>query len=309
MHLVLFGATGLVGSSALQAMIRRPDVTKVTCISRKPVPMADGHSKVEIAIHDDFMTYDEPLLSKIKGATGVVWALGTSQNSVSKDISYGVSNVKHYSVYVKITRDYTLAAAQAFAKQAAAEPAGSNFVFVSGEGATHSPGMLTPIFGRCKGETELKLLDLAQASQSRMRTYVVRPGGVDPSQQPEILPFLPKMEVYKTPLLAVMRIVMKGMHSPTKPLGEFLVALAAGDKGGAALQGEGVENDGWVVTNRGFRAQMGLAGTRQRRLGKTVFRKAISLQYNVSSDQIIVNCQIAAEGGAVVKDKPCDLQS
>lgn len=84
MHLVLFGATGLVGSSALAAMIKRPDITKVTCISRKPVPMADGHAKVEVQLHDDFMSYDDALISKVKDARGCVWALGISQTQVSK---------------------------------------------------------------------------------------------------------------------------------------------------------------------------------------------------------------------------------
>ena len=52
------------------------------------------------------------------------------------------------------------------------------FVYVSGEGATQKPGMLTPIFGRIKGETETALFEFGQQNPM-FKLYNVRPGGVD----------------------------------------------------------------------------------------------------------------------------------
>lgn len=86
MHLILTGATGLVGSAVLDAMIKTKDVTKISIISRRPVRMAEDarDPRINVIIHKDFEKYDKNLLEQLKGATGVVWALGISQNAVSK---------------------------------------------------------------------------------------------------------------------------------------------------------------------------------------------------------------------------------
>ena len=78
------------------------------------------------------------------------------------------------SEYIKITHDYPLAAAKAFSTL---PPAGKpfKFVYVSGEGATTSPGFLTPFFGRIKGQAESELLKLSQAPEhSNLRIYSAR---------------------------------------------------------------------------------------------------------------------------------------
>jgi uncharacterized protein YbjT (DUF2867 family) len=85
MHLILTGATGLVGSACLQALLTTSAVTAVTILSRRPVPMAEEQEKVKVIIHDDFGQYPEGLLEKLKGAEGCVWALGVSQNEVDSE--------------------------------------------------------------------------------------------------------------------------------------------------------------------------------------------------------------------------------
>ena len=47
--------------------------------------MADGHAKAKVIIHTDFNNYDQVLLEDLKDAQGCVWALGESQNAVSKE--------------------------------------------------------------------------------------------------------------------------------------------------------------------------------------------------------------------------------
>lgn len=85
MHLILTGATGLVGSAVLHHMITTPTVTAISILSRRPVPMAEGHSKVQVIIHKDFTSYPSDVLEKLKGADGCVWAQGISQSKVSKE--------------------------------------------------------------------------------------------------------------------------------------------------------------------------------------------------------------------------------
>lgn len=82
MHLILTGATGLVGSACLHAMLNTKAVTTVTVLSRRPVPLADGHAKVQVILHKDFKEYPTEVLERLKGAEGCVWALGVSQNDV-----------------------------------------------------------------------------------------------------------------------------------------------------------------------------------------------------------------------------------
>jgi uncharacterized protein YbjT (DUF2867 family) len=84
MHLILTGATGLVGSGVLQHMLVTKAVTKVSILSRKPVAQAENNPKVDVIIHKDFKQYSEAL-EKLKGADGCIWALGISQNSVTKE--------------------------------------------------------------------------------------------------------------------------------------------------------------------------------------------------------------------------------
>ena len=86
-HLILTGATGLVGSCVLDAMIKSKDITKISILSRSPVKLADDvrDPRVTVIIHKDFEKYPEDLLSQLKGATGCVWALGTSQTKVNKE--------------------------------------------------------------------------------------------------------------------------------------------------------------------------------------------------------------------------------
>ncbi len=89
MHLILTGATGLVGSACLRAMLASADVTRISVLSRRPVPMVEetiekeqeprGKEKkkeVRVLIHEDFGAYDAALLEKLRGARGCVWALG-----------------------------------------------------------------------------------------------------------------------------------------------------------------------------------------------------------------------------------------
>lgn len=87
MHLILTGATGLVGTSVLDAMLKMKDITKISLITRRPVKMAEDAKdpRVNVILHSDFERYDQDLLSKVDGAAGCVWALGISQTKAGKE--------------------------------------------------------------------------------------------------------------------------------------------------------------------------------------------------------------------------------
>ena len=85
MHLILTGATGLVGAACLDIMLKDPAITKISILSRKPVVQADGHAKADVIIHNDMAVYDAETLEKLKGAEGCVWAIGPSVIAVGKE--------------------------------------------------------------------------------------------------------------------------------------------------------------------------------------------------------------------------------
>ena len=66
MHLILTGATGLVGAGVLHQMLANNAVTKISILSRRPVAQAEGHDKVKVYIHKDFDSYPRELLEQLK---------------------------------------------------------------------------------------------------------------------------------------------------------------------------------------------------------------------------------------------------
>ncbi|KAF2759402.1 nucleoside-diphosphate-sugar epimerase [Pseudovirgaria hyperparasitica] len=243
-HLVLTGATGLVGSGVLDAMLAMQNVTKISIISRRPVAMAKGTDKTEVILKEDFGKWDagEEALTRIRDAKGIVWALGVSQNDVDKE------------KYIEITKDYPIKFIEAFAPKSP-----FNFVYVSGEGATLTPGVFTPIFGRVKGETEAAILEQHKRNPE-LKAFSVRPAMVDETDHPAIHEYVPRRPAYQRVLRPVLfpttKMLLSGFHSPTKPLGRWMAELAAGD--GRPLDGAGVEGDGRTISNKGFRRLAGL---------------------------------------------------
>lgn len=250
MHLILTGATGLVGSAALDAMIRAKDISKISIISRRPVPMADDAKdpRINVIIHKDFNNFDSAILDQLKDAHGCVWALGISQTKVSKED------------YVSITKDYTLAAAESFSKLATAEKP-FRFVYVSGEGASQTPGRFSPIFARVKGETETALSEMMNKYPS-LRADSVRPAFVDNAKHEAIKPYVPDAGFIYNAAKGVLGPVMRSIaarHSPTEELGDYLTQLAMGKQdAGLASSGAFQLGSSWIVPNVAFRKAMSL---------------------------------------------------
>ncbi|KAK8105284.1 hypothetical protein PG999_008643 [Apiospora kogelbergensis] len=248
MHLILTGATGLVGSGVLDAMIKMKEVTKISILSRRPVAMAEAANdpRVNVVINSDFEKYDPAVLSQLKGASGCVWALGISQTQVGKED------------YVKITKTFAVEAAKAFQDLAPAEEP-FHFVYVSGAGATTEPGRFASLFARVKGETELDLAAMRNHAQ-RFHAMSVRPAGVDGSAHQAIQSYLPPgplaLRLMGPVLLPAIRTLMPSFHSPTEPLGRFLTELAMGRHADQLrVEGKGLQKVGEfpILENSVFR--------------------------------------------------------
>ncbi|CAN9258600.1 unnamed protein product [Alternaria alternata] len=241
MHLILTGATGLVGAAVLDNMLAQQSISRISILSRRPVAMAEGHDNAKVIIHNDFGVYSEALLDELRDAKGCVWALGVSQNDVDKE------------KYIEITHDYTLEAAKAFSTLHPDSP--FTFVYVSGEGATQSPGMFTPLFGRVKGQIESALLQLHK-DRPQFKAYNIRPAAVDWREHTEIHGFIPKQPYAKNVLFSAINAVSKSWMTPTKPMGKIMTELAMSS--GAPMHDSDMGMEGRLISNIAFRRMAGL---------------------------------------------------
>ncbi|KAI1851596.1 hypothetical protein JX266_003058 [Neoarthrinium moseri] len=252
MHVILTGATGLVGSGVLDAMIKTKDISKISILSRRPVPMVDDAKdpRINVIIHKNFEQYDSELIEKLKGAHGCVWALGISQTQVGAE------------EYVKITKTYAVEAAKAF-RGLASETEPFNFVYVSGLGATTQPGRFAAIFARVKGETELALAVLRKENPN-FHTSSARPAFVDAASHQAIKPYLPNKPLvnkFLEPLLSpLVRLGIKSIHSPTDALGKVLTEMAMGRHKDQFVAGNGIQKIGDfpILENSALRRLVGL---------------------------------------------------
>lgn len=252
--------------SKLTILTRNTSIPLLEPTPPKGTPSANTVTQIEVIKHEDFNTYPEDLLTKLKGADACIWALGVSQNDVDRD------------TYIRVTKDYALAAAEAFAKlkQNTSTASGSGpatrgdagkfkFIYVSGEGATVTPGRWTPLFGRVKGETEAGLLAMSQspAFEKSLSVYSVRPAGVDGAAQPWIWDHImhEKRSAFTRlqlrALMAPIRLMYKSMHTPTESLGQVLVEMAC-DRATEEYHGNGVSGGGRTLSNIKLRELGGL---------------------------------------------------
>jgi len=124
---------------------------------------------------------------------------------------------------------------------------------------------MTAHWQRIKGKTEIDLIALSkEPAFKNLRPISLRPGGVDPSNHPEIEKFIPArglaMRAMQTFLVPVLNGVLPSQMSPTKDLGRVLMELAMG-KGERHADGEkGVisGSEGRVLGNVAMRRLAGI---------------------------------------------------
>jgi uncharacterized protein YbjT (DUF2867 family) len=161
-HLVVVGATGMVGGYALRYALDNPAVASVTGIGRKNLGIS--HAKLREVLHRDF-TDCSALAGALAGRDAAIFCLGAYTGAVPD------------AELRTITVDYTIEFARVL-RQSSPDAA---FSFLSGKGADPSGRSRMP-FARYKGEAEKALLAIGFP-----RVYIFRPAyiyPVEPRKEP-----------------------------------------------------------------------------------------------------------------------------
>lgn len=165
-NVVLSGASGFVGSEVLRQLLSHPQVAKVTCLTRRELSVT--HAKLVTRIVPDFTRYEPQLLDDVADHAACIWALGGK-----------ASDFEDLGVFAKVTHDYAVAFADAFAARGDCDKV---FCYVSGMGADRDPATRMRwehATRRYKGLTERDLVAL-QSRYPRLRVRCFRPGGILP---------------------------------------------------------------------------------------------------------------------------------
>lgn len=153
MKIILTGATGFAGGEVLRQALLDPEIEQVTVLTRRTLGLS--HAKLKELIVSDFLDYSSVDLS---GHDACIWCLGVSQTQVRE------------TEYIRITFDYTLAAARAMY---AANPQ-LRFCFLSGRSADPDEQQKA-LFARIKGRAERQLAELGRPA------FFFRPAYIRPT--------------------------------------------------------------------------------------------------------------------------------
>lgn len=166
--------------------------------------------------------------------------------------------------YIRVTKEYTLAAARAFRRIPQDRRKPFRFIYVTGEDATNQPETLRPFFARVNAETILTLAEM-RLSSPMFHASTVRPGLLgqprnDTSHGHLTLLGADAPATDKLLLPSIRASINRGWHPP-EPLGGFLTAMAVGRLDGALLR-LGVKKIGRfpIVENTEIRQVMGIRG-------------------------------------------------
>ena len=155
MRVVLFGATGMIGSGTLIECLEHPDVEKVLVIGRRSCGRAD-HEKVDEILHDDFEDYSA-IVDPLQGYDACLFCLGVSAAGMSEE------------KYTRMTYSFAMKAAEAL-RSVNPELA---FCYVSGQGADSTEkGRI--MWARVRGRLENHLVALGGPM------WIFRPGVIQP---------------------------------------------------------------------------------------------------------------------------------
>ena len=161
-HLVLVGATGMVGGYALRYALEHPAVERVTAIGRRTLGIS--HAKLNEILHPNFGNCSA-LAESLSHHDAAIFCLGAYTGSVS---DAGLRT---------ITVDYTVE----FARVLHTRSPRAEFVFLSGRGADPT-GKSRIAFARYKGEAENALIAAGFPSVYLFRPAYIYP--VEPRKEP-----------------------------------------------------------------------------------------------------------------------------
>jgi uncharacterized protein YbjT (DUF2867 family) len=202
MNVIVFGATGMIGSGVLVECIKEPQVQSVLVVGRKPCGVA--HPKLRELIRSDFFDYSDAR-ADLKGYDACFFCLGVSAAGMTE------------AVYYRLTYDLTISAASALAELSPK----LTFCYVSGEG-TDSTERGRFMWARVKGKTENHLLRMP------FNAYMFRPGLIQP-----LTGVGSKTKLYRAfyillgPLFPLLKRLFPNHVTTTENVGRAMIRVAA----------------------------------------------------------------------------------
>jgi uncharacterized protein YbjT (DUF2867 family) len=218
-HLVIVGATGMVGGYALRYALDHAAVGSVTSVGRRKLGIS--HPKLKEVLHKNFADCSA-LADTLSGQDAAVYCLGTYTGSVSD------------AELRAITTDYTIELARVLRSSSP----NAAFSFLSGNGADPT-GRSQLAFARYKGQAETALL-----AAGFPRVYLFRPAyiyPVEPRKEPN----------FNYRLLRAVYPVFQ-MLFPNQVIRADDLARAMVD----VVLRQTQERQGWVFENRDIRAMV-----------------------------------------------------
>jgi uncharacterized protein YbjT (DUF2867 family) len=203
MKVVIFGATGMVGSGALLECLDDPRVTSVLVVGRSSVGLT--HPKLREILHHDFLDYSS-IQPQFADRDACFFCLGVS--------AVGKSEAE----YRLLTYDVTRAAAAAML---AVSPR-MTFCYVSGQG-TDSTERGRIMWARVKGKTENALLAMGFKA-----AYMFRPAAIEARRGVRS-----KTPMYRTlyrifdAILPLLRRLLPRYVTTTERVGRALIEVSA----------------------------------------------------------------------------------
>ena len=157
MKVIIFGATGMIGSGVLQECLDDPAIRSALVLGRSTCRVQ--HEKLREIIRPDFFDYSE-IEEELGGYDACFFCLGVSAARMSEED------------YHRLTYELTMAAAETLV---ALNPE-MTFCYVSGQGTDSTEGGRF-MWARVKGKTENHLLRLPFKA-----AYMFRPGYIQPTK-------------------------------------------------------------------------------------------------------------------------------
>ncbi|MBT8336338.1 MAG: NAD-dependent epimerase/dehydratase family protein [Gemmatimonadetes bacterium] len=220
MNVLIFGATGMIGSGVLQECLDNPLVTSVRALGRSPT--GRSHPKLDEIRHTDFFDY-APVEERLRDVDVCFFCLGVSAAGMSE------------ADYHRMTCDLTLGAAESLLRL---NPE-SIFCYVSGAG-TDSTEQGRWMWARVKGKTENALLAMPFRA-----VYNLRPGYIQPMKGVRS-----KTRLYAVaygivgPLYPLLRRLFPSRVTDSVTVGRAMIRLATDGFERGILEGEDINRLG-----------------------------------------------------------------
>src|SRR5664280_243776 len=202
MNVIVFGATGMIGSGVLAECIKEPQIQSVLVVGRKPCGVA--HPKLRELIRSDFFDYSDAR-ADLTGYDACFFCLGGS--------AFGMTEAAYY----RLTYELTISAASALADLSPK----LTFCYVSGEG-TDSTERGRFMWARVKGKAEYCLLRMP------FKAYMFRPGLIQP-----LTGVGSKTKLYRVfyavlgPLFPLLKWLFPNHVTTTENIGRAMIRVAA----------------------------------------------------------------------------------